>query len=318
LDTGSSNLWVPSIDCGSVACHSSRTYDSSQSSTYKQNGTNFKIEYGPPQGANDKDPKYSRVAGHVSQDRMKIGDIHIETQDFAEIIKEVGESFVFGHSDGVLGLGHDDFAVNNIVPPFYNMINQGLLDEPVVSFYFGNSNAENDESLVTFGGVDRNHYVDEIVKLPMRRKGQWDVVFNAITFGQETIQLNNTGAALDTGASLIGIPTIIAEYINEGMGATRQSNGQYTIECAKRNGLPDLTFTFSGYDFAIGPEDYIFYYKGSCISALMSMDMPSDQPAGPFAIIGTVFFRKWYSIFDFGTNTVGLAKAKQHKTPHFE
>ena len=99
------------------------------------------------------------------------------------------------------------------------------------------------------------------------------------------------------------------------MGATRHFNGQYSIECNKRNGLPDLTFTFAGYDFTIGPEDYIFYYKGGCISALMSVDMPANQSAGSFAIIGTVFFRKWYSVFDFGSNTVGLAKAKQYTAP---
>ncbi|MCJ1433462.1 Vacuolar protease A [Xylographa pallens] len=62
----------------------------------------------------------------------------------------------------------------------------------------------------------------------MRRKGQWDVLFDAITFGKETIRLNTTGAALVTGA-------------NTGMGATRHSNGQYSIEYEKRSGLPDLT-----------------------------------------------------------------------------
>ena len=144
---------------------------------------------------------------------MKVGDLHIEMQDFAEITSMYGQSWVYGRPDGVLGLGHDIVAVNHIVPPFYNMIDQGLLDEPVVSFYFSNCSAEDDESRVTFGGMDRNHYAGEIVKLPMRRKGQWDVVFDAITFGRETIHLNNTGAVLDTGTSLIGLPATLAEHM---------------------------------------------------------------------------------------------------------
>ncbi|MCJ1286876.1 Vacuolar protease A [Xylographa opegraphella] len=286
LDTGSSNLCVPSLRCGSRACRSHQKYDSSLSTTYKQNGTEFHIEYGPPSAQSDEDTKH----------------LNIEMQDFAEITSQHGSSWVYGHADDVLGLGHDVVAVNHIVPPFYNMINQGLLHDPVVSFYFGH-----------FGGVDRSHYAREVVKLPMRRKGQWDVVFDAITLGKETIHLNKTGAALDTGTSLIGLPTSLAEYINEEMGATRHSNVQYSTECDKRSGLPDLTFTFSGYDFVIGPEDYIFDYKGGCISALMSVDMPADRAAGSFAIIGTVFFRRWYSIFEFESNTVSLAKAKQYK-----
>lgn len=47
FDTGSSNLWVPSKECRlSAACYLHKYFDSSQSSTYKYNGTNFNITYG--------------------------------------------------------------------------------------------------------------------------------------------------------------------------------------------------------------------------------------------------------------------------------
>lgn len=93
------------------------------------------------------------------------------------------------------------------------------------------------------------------------------------------------------------------------MGATRDPNGQYSIACEKRDSLPDLSFTLSGHNFTIGPEDYVFDYRGHCISALMSVDMP--PPAGPFAVLGTVFLRKWYSVFDLGTDTIGFAQPKR-------
>jgi len=92
------------------------------------------------------------------------------------------------------------------------------------------------------------------------------------------------------------------------MGAKKGYNGQYTIECDKRSSLPDLTFTLSGKDFTIGPSDYVLEVQGSCISSIFGMDIPA--PAGPLAILGDAFLRKWYSIYDLGNNSVGLALSK--------
>jgi saccharopepsin len=35
------------------------------------------------------------------------------------------------------------------------------------------------------------------------------------------------------------------------------------------------------------------------------------EPVGPLAILGDAFLRKWYSIYDLGKGTVGLAQSKQ-------
>jgi hypothetical protein len=41
--------------------------------------------------------------------------------------------------------------------------------------------------------------------VPVRRKGYWEVELESITFGDETLELQNTGAAIDTGTSLIAV-----------------------------------------------------------------------------------------------------------------
>nr|OQO15527.1 Vacuolar protease A [Rachicladosporium sp. CCFEE 5018] len=297
LDTGSSNLWVPSQDCGSIACYLHSKYDHSDSSTYKKNGSEFAIRYGS-----------GSLEGYVSQDTVQIGDLKIKNQLFAEATNEPGLAFAFGRFDGILGLGYDTIAVNGMPPPFYEMINQGLLDEKKFAFYLSDTNSEGDESVATFGGVDKSHYTGKMTNIPLRRKAYWEVDLDAITFGDETAELEATGAILDTGTSLIALPSTLAELLNKEMGAKKSYNGQYTVECTKRDSLPDLTFTLTGYNFTIGPYDYVLEVQGSCISAFMGFDIPA--PAGPLAILGDAFLRRWYSVYDLENNSVGLAKSK--------
>jgi saccharopepsin len=259
LDTGSSNLWVPSSECGSIACYLHTKYDSKSSSTYKKNGTAFEIRYGS-----------GSLSGFVSEDVLTIGDLKVKNQIFAEATEEPGLAFAFGRFDGILGLGYDTISVNKIPPPFYNMVDQGLLDEPVFAFYLGDTN-NGEESEVIFGGIDHSHYTGKLTTIPLRRKAYWEVDLDAITLGDATAELENTGVILDTGTSLIALPSTLAELLNKEIGAKKGYNGQYSVECEKRDSLPDLTFRLSGHDFLITPFDYILEVQGSCISSFMGM-----------------------------------------------
>lgn len=202
LDTGSSNLWVPSTECGSIACYLHTKYDSSASSTYKKNGSEFEIRYGS-----------GSLSGFISQDTVQIGDIKVKGQDFAEATQEPGLAFAFGRFDGIMGLGFDTISVNKIVPPFYKMIDQKLIDEPIVSFYLSNTDNEGDESEAMFGGINQDHYTGNMTKIPLRRKAYWEVDLDAITFGDATAELDSTGIILDTGTSLIALPSTLAELL---------------------------------------------------------------------------------------------------------
>lgn len=77
------------------------------------------------------------------------------------------------------------------------MIDQGLLDKPVFSFRIGTSDQDGGEAV--FGGIDPKAYTGKITYAPVRRKAYWEVDLGKVAFGNDVLQLENTGAAIDTG-----------------------------------------------------------------------------------------------------------------------
>jgi saccharopepsin len=234
---------------------------------------------------------------------MTIGDLTIKHQDFAEATKEPGLTFAFGKFDGILGLAYDTISVNHITPPFYNAIDQGLLEKKLFTFRLGSSEEDGGEAV--FGGIDPSHYTGKITYVPVRRKGYWEVELESVSFGDDELELDNTGAAIDTGTSLIVMPTTIAEMLNSEIGATRSWNGQYTLPCDKVPGLPDFTFVFGGKPYPIKGSDYVLNLGNNCVSAFTGMDI--NLPGGELWIVGDVFLRKYFTVYDLERNAVGFA-----------
>jgi saccharopepsin len=114
LDTSSSNLWVSSSNCKEIACHPHHQHLSSASSSHQKNGSLFEIDY---EYENDD------IAGSISQYTLRVGDLAIMMQDFAEATKEMGRGNTCFMTDSVFALGYDAAAVNFALPPFHN---QGL------------------------------------------------------------------------------------------------------------------------------------------------------------------------------------------------
>ncbi|KAF7350723.1 Aspartic peptidase A1 [Mycena sanguinolenta] len=293
LDTGSSNLWVPSAGCTSVPCQLHTKYISSKSTSYKANGSTIAIKY-----------ELGSIEGFVSNDMLDIGGLKIHNQDFVEATKENGLTLAFAKFDGILGLAYNTISANRIVPPFYNMIAQGLVDKPVFSVRLG---SDDDGGEVTLGGIDEGAYTGTIQYVPVRRRGYWEVAFDVFTFDGENLDLENTGAIIDTSTSFIIVPVDVAEMVNAQIGARKSWNGQYVVQCDRISSLPDVSFTFGGKRFPLAASDYILDVQGICISSFVGTDI---DVGGPLWVIGDVFLRKYFTVYDLGRNAVGFATAK--------
>ncbi|XP_066111256.1 renin isoform X2 [Saccopteryx bilineata] len=126
FDTGSANLWVPSTKCSPLysACEIHSLYDSSESSSYMENGTEFTIHYGS-----------GKVKGFLSQDMVTVGGITV-TQTFGEVTELPLMPFMLAKFDGVLGMGFPAQAVGGVTPVFDHILSQRVLKEDVFSVYY--------------------------------------------------------------------------------------------------------------------------------------------------------------------------------------
>ena len=95
---------------------------------------------------------------------------------FAEALKEVGlfpeETF-----DGVLGMGYDTIS-NGVVPVFYNMVKQKLVDAPAFSFYLNRDPSGAKDGELFLGGTDPNYYTGKITYVPVTRKYFWQITMD--------------------------------------------------------------------------------------------------------------------------------------------
>ena len=304
FDTGSSNLWIPSKSCAitNVACRSHSKYDSKKSSTHVKNGTDFAIRYGS-----------GSLTGFVSEDAVTLGGVTVKNQLFAEAVKEPGIAFVAAHFDGILGFGFPEISVNGITPFFQSAVSQGLIKSAEFAFYLAKDASASPGGELTLGGTDPTYYTGDFTYVPVTKPGYWQ-------FAWESIAVNGTSfatsqiAIADTGTSLLAVPT--AEFTKLvailGDAVKPLAKGEYTVDCKKIDTLPALTFTVGSTTFSLEGSEYVLKESAGieteCLLGMMGIDIP--PPAGPLWIMGDVFLRKYYTVFDYGNKRLGFATAK--------
>jgi len=304
FDTGSSNLWVPSSHCPFyyVACLLHSKYHADKSSTYVANGKPYSIRYGS-----------GSCEGYLSQDSLAIAGITVKNQVFGEATKVPGVAFIAAKFDGLLGMGYKEISVDQVMPPFYNMVSQNLVESPIFAFWLNRNANESAGGEISIGYMDPAHYSGDVTYTEVTEKGYWQFKMDKVEVnGEPMFCQEGCQAIADTGTSLIAGPTSEIKKLNEMIGATPIVGGEYTIDCAKIPSLPELDFYIGGKKFTLKGSDYVLKVSAAgqteCISGFLGLDVP--PPRGPLWILGDVFIGPYYTVFDLGNDRVGFAKAK--------
>lgn len=306
FDTGSSNLWVPSSKCS--GCNHKK-YDSTSSTSYKKNGSDFEIHYGS-----------GSLSGFVSQETVTWGGVRIPKVDFAEATNEPGAAFQQGKFDGILGMAFRSISVDDMDPVFQRGWEQKAFPANMFAFYV--PSVSGSEGELVLGGYDHKHFTGDLAWQPLSSDTYWEITVDDI--GVTRMSSSCKTAIVDTGTSLLAGPKAEVDKIAKSVGAFASPlGGQYILSCSSVSSLPDFEVSVAGKKFTLTGDQYVMKVKmfgfPVCLLGMMGIDIPA--PRGPLWILGDTFLRQHYTVFDVGGNRVGfgnIARAEEETDTLFE
>ncbi|XP_047630247.1 LOW QUALITY PROTEIN: pregnancy-associated glycoprotein 2-like [Phacochoerus africanus] len=296
FDTGSSDLWVPSIYCKSKACVTHRSFNPSHSSTFHHRGKSIKLEYGS-----------GKMSGFLGHDTVQIGQLTSTDQAFGLSKVEIGRTFEHAVFDGILGLAYPSIAIKGTTTVIDNLKKQGQISEPVFAFYLSTDKEEG--SMVMFGGVDKKYYKGDLKWVPLTQTSYWQVALDRITWRGKVIGCpRGCQAIVDTGTSMLLGPSKEVAKIHSLINA-KHVEKENLIPCNARKALPDIIFTINNVDYPVPARAYVQEDAKMHLCYSTFEDIMDTLNQGEIWILGDVFLRLYFTVFDEGQNRIGLAQA---------
>uniref|UniRef100_F1RIE5 Peptidase A1 domain-containing protein n=1 Tax=Sus scrofa TaxID=9823 RepID=F1RIE5_PIG len=296
FDTGSADLWVPSIYCKSKACVTHRSFNPSHSSTFHLPGIFIELEYGS-----------GKILGFLGQDTIRIDKLTSTGQAFGLSKVEISRTFEHAIYDGILGLAYPSLAMPGTTAVFDNLKKQGQISEPVFAFYLSTDKEEG--SVVMFGGVDKKYYKGDLKWVPLSQPHYWQITLDRITWRGEVIGCpSGCQAIMDTGTTLLLGPSKEVAKIHSFISAVHFQE-EYVVPCNARNVLPDIVFTINNVDYPVPVRAYVLKVASNNLCYSGFNDIMDTLSESEFWILGDVFLRVYFTVFDRGQNRIGLAPA---------
>ncbi|XP_064895099.1 LOW QUALITY PROTEIN: gastricsin [Columba livia] len=298
FDTGSSSLWVPSTYCQSPPCYNHAKFNPSASSTFTSSNQTYNVSYGS-----------GTLTVLLGRDTLRIQNITVTNQEFGLSKNEPTQSFYYADFDGILGMGYPSLESGGMATVLQGLLQQNQLAQPIFSIYFSREPAYNYGGELILGEVNTQLFRGDILWAAVTQQRYWQVALDEFGIGDMVTGWCRQGcqAIVDTGTFLLTVPREYMGSFVEAVGAQQTSYG-YEVECDEIQNMPTITFIISGVQLPLYPSAYVLNNKGYCILGVEATYLP-PQNGQPLWILGDVFLREYYTVFDMADNRVGFAPA---------
>lgn len=191
---------------------------------------------------------------------------------------------------------------------------QGVIPRALFGIFLSNSEYGADwsarsTSFISFGSYNLSaySYSKELVHIPLiPGEGHWTVSLDALLIDDIDVLDVSSSAIIDTGTSYLVGPQQEVEMLIKALPATCKFIN-YSLICPCNAHLPTLTFVMNQHKFVVSPEMYVVQSGEACLVLIEPAYMD-------FWVLGDVFIRGYYSVFDMDNLEMAFAPVKEN--PH--
>ncbi|CAG80866.1 aspartic peptidase domain-containing protein [Yarrowia lipolytica] len=310
IDTGSQFLWVwnsQSQTCQSDQykdqCATDGSYDPRKSSTSKDLGSTFHLQYGK-----------GHADGEYYSDTAAVGAAKVNKLKFGVSPDYVND----GGFGTVFGIGPNPDNDSSFTK---QLVNDGVTKRQVYGMSFGEP-GDQSTSEITFGSINTGRFEGNLEKLPIKNDGHFTVKGSG-KIG-DTQFISNGDIILDSGTSITFLESqsynsFIDVVRKSGIQLYPQGRGLNAFLCSDASKAPDTTFTFGNKEIKISLRE--FSIQASVISSQNSASVCLLGVAlgdGSMNLFGDTFLRSVYSVYDLERSEVHIAQAKRGQSNNYK
>ncbi|KAJ2984754.1 hypothetical protein NUW58_g5894 [Xylaria curta] len=290
LDTGASTTWIMGSTCTSKACLMHNTFGPEDSKTYNDTGKTYAVEYGT-----------GSVRGHVVEDTLSLAGLSVKVA--FGVANTTSDQFTQFPFDGILGLATSPDTWLSAVK------NAKLIKSNLFGISLSRSSDGTNDGEIAFGGLNPAKYTGDVTYSSVKSNNAWTIPVDDIMIGGNSAGITGRSAYIDTGTSFVfGPPDDVDAIYKLIPGSSTKDRSSYTVPCDTNS---QLAFVFSGKSWNVSSKDFISRpnSEGVCRGNIYGMEY---VPGG--WLLGDVFLKNVYSVFDVDNGRIGFAAKTVPKT----
>lgn len=290
VDTGSSNTWVFGTDCQSSTCQIHNLFGKENSTSLKTTTNPWNLSYGT--GA---------VSGMVASDTVAFANFSINLS--FGIATNASDDFNNYPMDGILGLGRRTSDVLGSTTLMDILSQNKLIAATRIGVHLHRAADNTKDGEIVFGGIDTGKFSGALTYTKTANNDAWEIPVEDTLVNGTPANFTGKTAILDTGTTFILMPPADAKTLHGMIPGSVPAGEGYNVPC---NTNAKLEIRINGKLYNISPKDYVGKPVSSgsptCTSTIIG-----HQAFGPSQwILGDVFLKNVYTVFDFDNKQVGF------------
>ncbi|KAJ4331833.1 hypothetical protein N0V95_009802 [Ascochyta clinopodiicola] len=244
------------------------------------------------------------VSGTLATDTLHIGGSLSPSVTFG-LATNVSSEFKAYPMDGILGIGRGTNAKEAVDAP---QIMDALKDENLIGtklygIHLSRSSDGSNDGELNLGEVNTARFSGDLNWLDCEPNdtGFWEIPISDASVNGKPLGLQGKKGIMDTGTSYILMPPADALALHSAIPGFSQSGETFSVPCTTKT---PLQFLFGKTGYTIATADWL---GGKLDSGLCRSNIVGRQTFNESQwLIGDVFLKNVYSVFDFDGNRVGL------------